>query len=134
MSQTHWVFENRCRRKRRMFIEWKRWYVLLLREIWTQEEALSVIHNIISVLGGIGIPEKKNNVFVAKNFSRNQNIVWMSPGIKNSWNWVLNVILFAYVYQSYIRTRKKFVILIIETSKTKSNLKVIWKSMLQDIR
>ena len=72
VTHTHWVFENLKVSEED------------LREILTQEEALSVIHNIISVLGGIGIPEKKNNVFVAKNFSRNQNIVWMSPGIKNS--------------------------------------------------
>ena len=47
MSHTHWVFENLKVSEED------------LREILTQEEALSVIHNIISVLGGIGIPEKK---------------------------------------------------------------------------
>ena len=62
MSHTHWVFENLKVSEED------------LREILTQEEALSVIHNIISVLGGIGIPEKKTpNVFVAIFFPWNQN-------------------------------------------------------------
>ena len=60
MSHTHWVFENLKVSEED------------LREILTQEEALSVIHNIISVLDGI--PEKKNNLlFVAIFFPWNQN-------------------------------------------------------------
>ena len=56
MSHTHWVFENLKVSEED------------LREILTQEEALSVIHNIISVLGGIGIPEKKNPMYSLQKF------------------------------------------------------------------
>ena len=59
MSHTHWVFENLKVSEED------------LREILTQEEALSVIHNIISVLDGI--PEKKNVLFLAIFFPWNQN-------------------------------------------------------------
>ena len=51
MSHTHWVFENLKVSEED------------LREILTQEEALSVIHNIISVLAAIEIPEKKKSEF-----------------------------------------------------------------------
>ena len=57
MSHTHWVFEN---------LKVSEEY---LREILTQEEALSVIHNIISILGGIGIPEKQQQCIRCNIFS-----------------------------------------------------------------
>ena len=55
MSHTHWVFEN---------LKVSEEY---LREILTQEEALSVFHNIISVLDGI--PEKKKCTIPCNIFS-----------------------------------------------------------------
>ena len=58
MSHTHWVFENLKVSEED------------LREILTQEEALSVIHNIISVLAGIGIPEKKNQCIRCNIFTK----------------------------------------------------------------